>query len=121
MSRKHHLEAVKPMTEEQLEERPDAHANAEAVKSAIGANVIVLANGERRIDFIKRRWTEGATRGAIAKELSELQGKAVPYQIVFQATKGLPHNGSVGRVPKAAKVTEAAEASEDAEMVGEEV
>jgi hypothetical protein len=44
-------------------------------------NVVKLASGERRVDYIKRRFAEGATRGAIAKELG------VPYQIVFAATK----------------------------------
>jgi len=42
---------------------------------------VVLSNGERRIDFIRRRFKEGAKRGEIAKELG------VPYQIVFAATK----------------------------------
>lgn len=45
-------------------------------------NVVKLASGERRVDYIKRRFfAEKATRGAIAKELG------VPYQIVFAATK----------------------------------
>lgn len=42
---------------------------------------VVLSSGERRIDFIRRRFAEGAKRGEIAKELG------VPYQIVFAATK----------------------------------
>ena len=42
---------------------------------------VVLAGGERRIDFIRRRFKEGAKRGEIAKELG------VAYQIVFAATK----------------------------------
>jgi hypothetical protein len=46
----------------------------------IGA-AIVLDSGERRVDYIKRRFAEGAKRGEIAKELG------VPYQIVFAATK----------------------------------
>ena len=44
-------------------------------------NVVMLASGERRVDYIKRRFAEGATRGVIAKELG------VAYQIVFAATK----------------------------------
>jgi len=46
----------------------------------VGA-AIVLDSGERRVDYIKRRFAEGAKRGEIAKELG------VPYQIVFAATK----------------------------------
>jgi len=59
----------------------DAAAAAPATKAGSG---IVLENGERRIDYIRRRYTEGAKRGEIAKELG------VVYQIVFAATKGMP-------------------------------
>ena len=49
---------------------------------------ITLPNGERRIDYIRRRYyEEKATRSEIAKELTEMCGKTVPYQIVFAATK----------------------------------
>ena len=48
--------------------------------SKVGA-AVVLEGGERRIDYIRRRFGEGAKRGEIAKELG------VPYQIVFAATK----------------------------------
>jgi hypothetical protein len=48
--------------------------------SKVGA-AVVLEGGERRIDYIRRRFHEGAKRGEIAKELG------VPYQIVFAATK----------------------------------
>ncbi len=49
---------------------------------------VVLKNGERRIDYIHRRYyDEGIERGPIAKELTELQGEKVAYQIVFAATK----------------------------------
>jgi hypothetical protein len=46
----------------------------------VGA-AIILEGGERRVDYIKRRFAEGAKRGEIAKELG------VPYQIVFASTK----------------------------------
>jgi hypothetical protein len=46
----------------------------------VGA-AVVLEGGERRIDYIRRRYAEGAKRGEIAKELG------VAYQIVFAATK----------------------------------
>jgi hypothetical protein len=58
----------------------------------------------KRIDFIRKRWTvDKKSRGAIAKELSELTGKPVKYQIVFQATKGV-----AGGPPKEAAATPAA-------------
>jgi hypothetical protein len=52
----------------------------EGAKKEGGA--VVLSNGERRSDYIRRRFAEGAKRGEIAKELG------VVYQIVFAATKG---------------------------------
>ncbi len=52
---------------------------------------VFLASGEARVDFIRRRYFEdGAKRGDIARELSELTGQTVPYQIVFAATKKEP-------------------------------
>lgn len=49
---------------------------------------VVLPDGTKRIDFIKKRYyVDGAERGAIAKELSEKLGRTVPYQIVFAGTK----------------------------------
>ena len=54
--------------------------------------VLTLADGteEKRVDYIRRRADEGTKRSEIAKELSALQGKTVPYQIVFAATKDHP-------------------------------
>lgn len=63
-----------------------AAANGEAAASGQGRKII-LPNGEARVDYIKRRFAEGAKRGAIAKELSEMTGMKVAYQIVFAATK----------------------------------
>jgi len=69
-------------------------------KGARGGPAIVLPTGERRLDFIRRRYfNEGAKRGEIAKELG------VSYQIVFAATK----------VKKAASA-EAGEAEETEEV-----
>ena len=43
----------------------------------------------KRLEFIKREVIEkGRPRGEVAKQLSQIQGKKVPYQIVFAATKG---------------------------------
>lgn len=50
------------------------------------------ATGEnvKRKDFILKCWTQDKmSRGDIAKKLTELSGKKVPYQIVFAATKGV--------------------------------
>lgn len=45
----------------------------------------------KRKDFILECWQERKlSRGDIAKKLTEIQGKKVPYQIVFAATKKLP-------------------------------
>jgi len=44
-----------------------------------------------RKDYILKRWGQRVIgRGGIAKELTRLQGKEVPYQIVFQATGKVP-------------------------------
>lgn len=49
---------------------------------------VMLPNGEARVDYIRRRfYDEGAKRGDIARELTELTGEKVAYQIVFAATK----------------------------------
>lgn len=49
---------------------------------------VILPNGEARVDYIKRRYYEdGIKRGDIARELSEMVGEKVPYQVVFAATK----------------------------------
>jgi hypothetical protein len=42
----------------------------------------------KRQDYIRKLWQEKKMkRGDIAKHLSEISGKKVPYQIVFAATK----------------------------------
>jgi len=43
-----------------------------------------------RADYIRARADAKVSRGDIKKEISALQGKDVPYQIVFAATKGHP-------------------------------
>lgn len=48
-----------------------------------------------RQEYITKRWTQdGADRGTIARELTDLEGKKVPYQIVFQGTKGKVRAGT---------------------------
>jgi hypothetical protein len=54
---------------------------------------VMLTNGVARVDYIKKRYAEGATRSAITKEVNELRtpGSApIPYQIIFGATKPKP-------------------------------
>jgi hypothetical protein len=60
-------------------------------------NKVVLATGEARVDYIKRRRAEGASRGVIAKELG------VAYQIVFAATKTKKEAAPVPAPAEAAK------------------
>ncbi len=59
-------------------------------KQGRGRKVFITVKGKEvaRVDYIRARFfDDGATRSEIAKELTEIQGKTVPYQIVFQATK----------------------------------
>jgi hypothetical protein len=73
-------------------------AAAAAPATAADRRRIILPTGEARADYIRRRWTEKADRSTITKELNSAElnpafaggdEKAkVPYQIVFQATKG---------------------------------
>lgn len=53
---------------------------------------VTLSDGTtvNRIDYIRARWTAGASRSAIAAELTKLTGQKVGYQIVFSATKDQP-------------------------------
>jgi hypothetical protein len=85
---------------------PPTQTVVAVVPSAQG-RAIVLPNGERRVDYIKRRFNEGASRGAIAKELG------VVYQIVFAATKNLKHSAPEGAA--------AAEVATEAEISGAEI
>jgi hypothetical protein len=58
---------------------PAAPADAKATTKSGAA--VVLADGTRRIDYIRAQYAAGRKRGEIAKELG------VAYQIVFAATK----------------------------------
>lgn len=67
---------------------------AEGTEGKAGGRRIMLTLEDgteiSRADYIRQRADEGAPRGTIAKELTKLQGKTVPYQIVFAATKDHP-------------------------------
>lgn len=102
----------------ELEVTENAEVGTDAVeggedtpKKKGGKNIVLtLADGttEARVDYCRRRYyDEGATRGEIAKELCDLQGKNVPYQIVFQACK---ETSETDKTRKADKLT-AAEAA----------
>jgi len=75
--------------------RIEFNLDAEAVASLVASGAEGFSEGQRvsRQDYIRGRWQGGkdkTIRGAIAKELTRLEGKKVPYQIVFQATKEKP-------------------------------
>lgn len=53
-------------------------------------------------------------RGAIAKALTEMQGKEVPYQIVFAATKEIKGPADARKAAKAAAKEEATQAAAQA-------
>jgi hypothetical protein len=56
----------------------------------------------KRKDYILKLWVEQKmSRGEIAKHLTEITGKKVPYQIVFAATKEVA--GGPDKVAKEAK------------------
>lgn len=53
-----------------------------------GRAVIMPDGKTRRVDFIKEQYYDkNMKRGDIARELSKLFDKKIPYQIVFAATK----------------------------------
>lgn len=67
-------------------------AQTEASTSGAGGRAITLTvDGKevRRVDYIRDLWASGKlTRGEIRKKLKEEHNHEVPYQIIFQATKG---------------------------------
>lgn len=79
------------IAETEVTETEVANAEAATPGKRGGKQVMITVNGESvsRVEYIRSRWTAGATRSEIAKELTELQGKVVPYQIVFAGTKGI--------------------------------
>lgn len=74
------------MTEEDVK-----RIQAEAAGQAKSGAKILLANGEPRLDYIRKRWKEGISRGQILKEVNALKtanSEDATYQIIFAATKG---------------------------------
>jgi hypothetical protein len=97
-----------------------ADTDTEDTGTESGGRYVMIADPEtgeqvKRVDWIRKVFQqEGGPfygdRGAIAKKLTEMQGKKVPYQIVFAATKDLKH------IKKpAAEVEAAVEAAVEAE------
>lgn len=106
-----------PVTQSEAQSQPAAQPETQATPAAATpaavtglnatarreGNTMILASGERRVDYIKRRFfKEGATRGAIAKELG------VAYQIVFAATKKPKEQAPVAQAAAAAVATQTA-------------
>lgn len=79
----------------------------------------------KRADWIREVYQDNSNaqfygnRGAIAKALTEMQGKDVPYQIVFAATKEIKGPAAELKAAKAAAKEAEAEAAE-LEADGEE-
>jgi hypothetical protein len=81
-----------------------------AAESGKDGAKILLTNGEARIDYIRKRWKEGVSRGQITKEVNAMKtpgSKDVQYQIIFSATKDIP-----GGPPKVATETQAVTAEQ---------
>lgn len=79
---------------------------------------VILPNGERRVDYIRRRYyAEGATRSIIRKELCDMTKEDLPYQIVFAASKEDKEAYTQRLKDKAAADKEAARAAKEAEKV----
>lgn len=94
-----------------IDEVNEVVVEATPSKKAGGKKILVtLSDGTQisRQEYCIKRAHEGATRSQIASELSELQGKIVPFQIVFAATAHL-NDLFPKRVAKVKEVEVAAE------------
>lgn len=89
-------EGSEPSEQESAMSEENQNAQNETTTSTVSASderYIVITHPDsgqtvKRKDFIMECWQQKKmSRGAIAKKLSEIQGKKVPYQIVFAATK----------------------------------
>jgi hypothetical protein len=74
-----------------------------------------LSGQQKRVDVIRALAKTGEwERGRIAKHISQLQGSKVAYQIVFQATRGIPNVKKAERQEAAPATAEGAPAAEAA-------
>lgn len=75
----------KPNTEKTVADNAapatDNGATTASTAAKKGGSAIMMADGMRRVDYIRQEFAKGRKRGEIAKELG------VAYQIVFAATK----------------------------------
>ena len=99
----------------------EASEEGEAKRDSRHIVVVDPDTGEemRRVDFIHRHFRDPDSpmygdRGAIAKRLSEITGKKVPYQVVFAATKS-PEDKEIANQRREAKAAEAAAAEAEVE------
>lgn len=93
-----------PATEKASRPKVVLKLDEEAAKDFGG----VVGQEVARKDYILKRFSvDGVDRGPIAKELTRLESRNVPYQIVFQATKGI----SKGKPAVAPAETEASAAA----------
>ncbi len=66
----------------------EAEVATKASATSGRGRAVVLKDGTLRVDYIRKRYyDEGAERSAIRKELCEMTGQDIPYQIVFAGTK----------------------------------
>ena len=69
----------------------------------------------KRTDYIRHRWGQKASRGTIRAEVSKLQDKDVPYQVIFGATKGIPGGPDKVAKPEGASSSDAGDAGDGGE------
>lgn len=110
MSKKAQTKAKEVEVDEDQVDGAEGEGTDTEEAASTGRKIMLTVGGKSvsRADYIRKRWKEKASRGQIAKELTKLQGKPVPYQIVFAATKGL-----AGGPDKEAPAEETEESTED--------
>lgn len=118
MARPNKEQTVNEETPVNVGETAEETAPAAATTSTGDERLIKIKDPETgeliaRKDYIVKQWkTNKYTRGEIAKQLSEITGKKVPYQIVFQATNKLKGYGKMVERNSAAAEPAPAESSD---------
>lgn len=113
---------------DQVETPEGDEAEAKVDKRGIWIEHPEYTGGEnvKRADWIREVYQDEANeqfygnRGAIAKALTEMQGKDVPYQIVFAATKDIKGPAAATKAAKAAAKEAADAEAADAEEAAED-
>ncbi len=107
--------SLKKNTKQEAVEAVDTAVAEVAEAAPKQGRAIILPNGEKRAEYIRRRYAEGISRGDIMREINAMLEEAgrgeekIPYQIVFAATK-----------QKKEKVEAEGEESDDSEEEDEE-